>query len=127
MDNGVAGGVGCGVGFTITTFGNGGTPVAVVGGVAGANNADTVVEGIGDGLAISTVHVKTLSGGGCLRGREIFSGRMSQMIFPAGNDDRGLGEAIVSKDGIDASGWIMGEGMPNQMSIREQRKMVAAA
>ena len=104
MDNGVAGGVGCGVGFTITTFGNGGTPVVEVAIVAGANNAETVVEGMGDGLAISTAHVKTLGGEGCLRGKDIFSGRMWQMIFPAGNDDRGLGEARVSKDGIDASG-----------------------
>lgn len=101
MDNGVAGGVGCGVGFTITTFGNGGTPVVEFAVVAGANKAETVVEGTGDGLAISMAHVKI---SGCLRGRDIFSGRMWQMIFPAGNDDRGLGEAIVSKDGIDASG-----------------------
>lgn len=102
MDNGVAGGVGCGVGFTITTFGNGGTHMVAV--AAGANNAETVAEGRGDGLAISTAHVKTSGGEDCLGGRDIFSGRMWQMIFPAGNDDRGLGEAIVSKDGIDASG-----------------------
>ena len=116
MGNGVAGGVGCGVGFTITTFGNGGTPVveiAVAGGVAGAKRAETVVEGTGDGLAMSMVHVKTQGGGGRLRGRVIFSGRMSQMILPAGNNDRGLGEVIVSRDGIEASGWIMGEGTPS--------------
>ena len=107
MDNGVAGGVGCGVGFTITTFGKGGTPVAevpVLGGVAGANKVETVVEGMGDGLAISTGYVKASGGGNLLRGKDIFSGRMSQMILPAGNDDRGLGEGIVSRDGIDASG-----------------------
>lgn len=104
MDNGVAGGVGCGVGFTITTFGNGGTLMVEVAVIAGANNAETVAEGAGDGLAISTAHVKTSGSEGCLRGKEIFSGRMWQMIFPAGNDDRGRGEAIVSKDGMDASG-----------------------
>ena len=111
MANGVAGGVGCGVGFTITTFGNGGTPAVNVA-VVGANRTEMVVEGTGDGLAISTVAVKK-SGGGRLRGREIFSGRMSQIIFPAGNVDRGLGEAMVSRDGIEASGWIMGEGTPS--------------
>lgn len=36
------------------------------------------------------------------------------MILPAGNDDRGLGEAMVSRDGIEVSGWIMGEGTPNR-------------
>jgi hypothetical protein len=104
VDNGVAGGVGCGVGFTITTFGNGGTPMVEAVVVAGANNAETVVEGTGDGLAISMAHAKTSGREGRLRGKGIFSGRMWQMIFPAGNDDRGLGETIVSKDGIDASG-----------------------
>lgn len=106
----MAGGVGCGVGLTITTFGKGGTPV-VEG--AGANRGDTVAEGVGDGLAISTVHVKLSRGGGCLGGKAIFSGRISQMIFPAGGKDRGLGEAMVSRDGIEVSGWIMGEGTPN--------------
>ena len=117
MDNEVAGGVGCGVGFTITTFGNDGTPVvevAVAGGSAGASNMGTVVEGTGDGLAISTVHIRAPCGWGCLRGNEIFSGRMSQIILPAENDDRGLGEAIVSRDGIEASGWMMGEGTPSR-------------
>lgn len=116
MDNGVGGGVGCGVGFTITTFGNGGTPaveVAVVGGFAGANKTETVVEGAGDGLAMSMVHIGESGGGGRLRGNNIFSGRMSQIILPAGNDDRGLGEAIVSRDGMEASGCIMGEGTPS--------------
>ena len=115
MDNGVAGGVGCGVGFTITTLGNGGTPVVQVAGVrgfAGANKVETVVEGTGDGLAISTGHAKASGGGGCLRGTKIFSGRMSQIIFPAGSDDRGRGEAIVSRDGIEARGWMIGEGTP---------------
>jgi len=116
VGNGVAGGVGCGVGFTITTFGNGRTPAAEIsvgGRVAGAHNVETVAEGTGDGLAMSTVHVKTPGVEGFLRGKEILSGRMSQMILPAGNDDRGLGEAIVSKDDMEVSGWIMGEGMPN--------------
>lgn len=78
--------------------------VAVVGGVAGASNAETVAEGTGDGLAISMIHVKASGGGGCLGGKDILSGRMWQMILPAENDDRGLGEAIVSKDGIEVSG-----------------------
>jgi len=67
------------------------------------------VEGTGDGLATPMMHVDA-SGGGCLRGKEIFSGRM---ILPARNDDRGRGEAIVSRDGIEASGWIMGDGTPS--------------
>ena len=116
MDNGVGGGVGCGVGFTITTFGNGGTPavdVVVVGGFAGANKMETVVEGAGDGLTISRARIGASGGGGRLRGNEIFSGRMSQMILPAGNDDRGLGDTIVSRDGMEASGCIMGEGTPS--------------
>jgi hypothetical protein len=78
--------------------------VTVVGGVAGARIVETVVEGMGEGLEILTAHVKTSGSGGCLGGKVIFSGRMSQMILPAGNNDRDLGEAIVSRDGIEASG-----------------------
>ena len=73
---------------------------------------ETGVEGTGDGLATPMVHVSA-TGKGCLRGKEIFSGRMSQIILPARNDDRGRGEAIVSRDGIEASGWIIGEGTPS--------------
>jgi len=73
---------------------------------------ETGVEGTGDGLATPTMRIDA-SGGGCLRGKEIFSGRMSQIILPARNDDRCRGEVIVSRDGIEASGWIMGEGTPS--------------
>jgi hypothetical protein len=81
--------------------------------VAGANKVDTVAEGTGDGLAISGVHVKTSCGEDCLGGKVIFSGRISQMILPAGDNDRNFGEAIVSRDGIEVSGWMMGEGTPS--------------
>lgn len=109
MDNGVAGGVGCGVGFTITTLGNDGAPVVEV---VGANRVETVVKETGDGVATSMVQVKTRGGGGCLGGKVILSGRMSQKILPAVRDDRDLGDAIVSRDGIEVSGWMMGEGTP---------------
>ena len=69
MDNEVAGGVGCGVGFTITTFRNDGMPVVevvVAGGSAGASNMGTVIEGTGDGPAISMVHIRAPCGWGCL-------------------------------------------------------------
>lgn len=80
--------------------------------VVGANRVESVVEGAGDGLAISIMYVGTSGGGGCLRGKVIFSGKMSQIILPAGDSDRALGEAIVSKDGIKVSGWIVGEWTP---------------
>ena len=50
--------------------------VTVVGGVAGASNVETVAEGIGEGLAMSIIHVKMSGGGSCLGGKEILSGRM---------------------------------------------------
>lgn len=97
--------------MTITTFGKDGTPAVEV---VEANRVESMVEGAGDGLAISMVHVGTSGGGGCRRGKVIFSGKMSQMILPAGDSDRTLGEAIVSKDGIKVSGWIVGEGTPSR-------------
>ena len=42
----------------------------------------------------------------------ILSGRMPQIILPAGENDLGLGETIVSRDGIEVRGWIIGEGTP---------------
>lgn len=110
MDNGVAGGVGCGVGFTITTLGKGRTPAVEV--AVGASKVETVVNEMGDGVATSMVQVKTSGDGGCLGGKVIFSGMMSQMILPAAGKDRGLGDVIVSRDGMEVSGWIMGEGTP---------------
>jgi hypothetical protein len=94
----------------MTTLGNGGTPVVEV--VVGANKVETVVKGMGDGVATSMVQVRTSCGGGCLGGKVIFSGMMSQMILPAPGKDRGLGDVIVSRDGIEVSGWMMGEGTP---------------
>jgi hypothetical protein len=103
--------VGCGVGLTITTFGNGGAPVFEV---TGANRVDTVVEGAGDGLEISTAHIETSGDGSCLGGRAILSGRMPQMILPAGDTNLIRGETMVSRDGTEVRGWIMGEGTPNR-------------
>ena len=72
-----------------------------------------MAEGTGDGLAISGAHVKISCGGGRLGGKVIFSGRISQMILPAGGNDRDIRGAIVSREGIEVSGWMMGEGAPS--------------
>ena len=82
----------------------------------------TVVKGVGDGHTILRAHIGVSAGGGHLQGNEIFSRQMSQMILPAGNDDRGLGDMIMSRDGIEASGCIMGEGTPSLWTWVDKEK-----
>lgn len=103
----------------MTTFGKDGTPVVRA---AGANKVETVANGTGDGVATSMVQVKTPGNEGCLGGKAILSGMISQMSFPAAGSDRGLGEARVSTDGIEVSGWMMGEGTPGDKGQRTKKE-----
>lgn len=89
--------------------------------VTGASRVETVAKGAGDGVATSMEQVKTRGGGGRLGGKVISLGRMPQMIFPAVGSDRGLGDEIVSRDGIEVSGWMMGEGTPIDKGERKRK------
>lgn len=44
------------------------------------------------------------------------------MILPAVGNDRGLGDVIVSRDGMEVSGWMMGEGTPIDKHQRTKKE-----